>query len=45
LQRIPENQDIKAAKGLGLEQIIFGLMGMESDKVIDTAKELSRFAR
>lgn len=38
LQRIPENQDNKAAKGLGL-QIIFGLMRMESDKMIDTAKE------
>ena len=38
-------QDIKAIKDLRFEQIIFAFMGLELDKVIETAKELSRFAR
>ena len=38
-------QDIKAIKDLGFEQIIFAFMGLELDKVIETAKELSMFAR
>lgn len=38
-------QDIKAIKALGFEQIVFAFIGLELDKVIEMAKEISRFAR
>ena len=38
-------QDIKALKVLGFEQIVFAFSGLELDKVIGTAKELSQYAQ
>jgi hypothetical protein len=38
-------RDIKAIKALGFEQIVFAFIGLELDKVIGMAKEISRFAR
>ena len=38
-------QDIKAIKALGFEQIVFAFVGLELDKVIEMAKEISRYAR
>jgi probable F420-dependent oxidoreductase len=38
-------EDVKAIKALGFEQIVFAFIGLELDKVIGTAKEISRFAR
>jgi probable F420-dependent oxidoreductase len=37
-------QDIKAIKALGFEQIIFAFLGLELDKIIGKARELSSFA-
>ena len=38
-------QDIKVIKDLGFDLIIFAFVSIELDKVVDTAKELSRFAK
>ena len=38
-------QDIKDIKSLGFEQIVFAFSGLELDKVIGKAKELSQYAR
>jgi hypothetical protein len=38
-------QDIKAVKALGFEQIVFAFLGLELDKVIGKAKDLSQYAR
>jgi alkanesulfonate monooxygenase SsuD/methylene tetrahydromethanopterin reductase-like flavin-dependent oxidoreductase (luciferase family) len=38
-------QDIEAIKALGFEHIVFAFIGLELDKVIGMAKEISRFAR
>jgi probable F420-dependent oxidoreductase len=38
-------KDIKRIKDMGIEHIIFALVGLELDKVIDIAKQLGKFAR
>ncbi|MFL6411071.1 MAG: hypothetical protein ACJ71K_07485, partial [Nitrososphaeraceae archaeon] len=38
-------EDIKRIKDMGVEHIIFALVGLELDKVIDTAKQLGKFTR
>jgi hypothetical protein len=38
-------EDIKAIKALGFEQIVFAFTGLELDKIIGIAKEISSFAR
>jgi hypothetical protein len=38
-------KDIKRIKDMGVEHIIFAFVGLELDKVIDTAKQLGKFAR
>jgi hypothetical protein len=38
-------KDIKTIKEMGVEHIIFAFAGLELDKVIDTAKQLGKFAR
>jgi hypothetical protein len=38
-------EDIKAINALGFEQIVFAFTGLELDKVIGTAKEISSFAK
>jgi hypothetical protein len=37
--------DIQKIKKMGVEHIIFAFVGLELDKVIDTAKELSNYAK
>jgi probable F420-dependent oxidoreductase len=38
-------KDIKRIKEIGVEHIIFAFVGLELDEVIDTAKQLGKFAR
>ena len=38
-------QDIRAIKNLGFDQIIFAFVSLELDEMVDTAKELSKFAK
>jgi probable F420-dependent oxidoreductase len=38
-------KDIKRIKDMGIEHIIFAFVGLELDKVIDTAKQLGKFTR
>jgi probable F420-dependent oxidoreductase len=38
-------KDIKRIKEIGIEHIIFGFVGLDLDNVIDTAKQLVKFAR
>ena len=38
-------KDIQSIKDMGVEHIIFAFVGLELDKVIDTAKQLGKFAR
>ena len=38
-------KDIKRIRDMGVEHIIFAFMGLELDKVIDTAKQLGKFTR
>ena len=38
-------KDIKRIKDMGVEHIIFAFVGLELDKVIDTAKQLGKFTR
>jgi alkanesulfonate monooxygenase SsuD/methylene tetrahydromethanopterin reductase-like flavin-dependent oxidoreductase (luciferase family) len=38
-------KDIQRIKDMGVEHIIFAFVGLELDKVIDTAKQLGKFAR
>jgi probable F420-dependent oxidoreductase len=38
-------KDIKRIKEIGVEHIIFAFVGFELDEVIDTAKQLGKFAR
>jgi probable F420-dependent oxidoreductase len=38
-------KDIKRIKDMGVEHIIFASVGLELDKVIDTAKQLGKFTR
>lgn len=38
-------KDIQEIKHIGFDQIVFGFANLEFDKVIDTAKEMSKFAK
>jgi probable F420-dependent oxidoreductase len=38
-------KDIKRIKDMGIEHVIFALVGLELDKVINIAKQLGKFAR
>ena len=37
--------DLGKIEEMGISHVIFGLMGPDLDRVIDTAKQLSRFTR